>query len=237
MINSGHQGDSEVDLKVLLKKTENLKKLLQNYMSLDINKILIAGCGNGDEAFAFNKVFLVPVIGIDLNLPKIQLDKVDDVKLIKADIQSIPFTDCSFPFICNYHVLEHVENPSIVLKELSRVLQDDGTLFIGFPNRLRLTPSYLNSHLKKRTIDIIKNNGKDYWMKITGKFKNELGAHAGFSEKEFIKLANPYFKTIISIRSKWIEYQYPKYSRFSYFADKLHVGDYFYPSNIFLIKK
>ena len=236
MIKDGYQGNQVVNAEILLKKTENLKRLLQNYLSLDINKILIAGCGNGKEAFVFNKVFLVPIIGIDLNLPKIQNDKVDKVKLIKANLQSIPLPDCSFPFIYNYHVLEHVENPSIVLKELSRVLQDDGFLFIGFPNRLRLTPSYINSNLKKRAIDIIKNNGKDYWRKLTGTFKNELGAHAGFSEKEFIKLANPYFNTIISIRSKWIEYQYPRFSRILYIADKLYIGDYLYPSNYYLLK-
>lgn len=151
MINDGYQGRSKVNEKVIIKRFENLKRLLQKYMSLDINHALIAGCGNGDEAFAFNKVFLVPTTGIDINLPKILNYKVDNVKLINGNLQSIPLTDCSIPFIYNYHVLEHVLNPGLVLKEFSRILSDDGSLFIAFPNRLRLTPSYKNSHLKKMT--------------------------------------------------------------------------------------
>ena len=183
-------------------------------MSLDFNHALIAGCGKGDEAYAFNKVFKVPTTGIDINLPIKQIDDVDKVKLIKGNIESIPFPDCSIPFIYNYHVLEHVNNPGLVLREFSRVLQNGGTIFIGFPNRLRLTPSYINSHLKKRYIDIIKKNAIDYWKKITGRFKNELGAHAGFSTNEFEKLAQPFFKTIISVRSEWVYYQYASYSQF-----------------------
>lgn len=239
MLNDGYQRNQQINSEVLLKKIKNVKRLLQNYMSIDFGKILIAGCGNGDEdeAFVFSKVFSAKTYGIDINLPKIQDNNTDDVKLIKCNLQSIPFQDCSFPFIYNYHVLEHVENPSIVLKELSRVLQDDGTLIIGFPNRLRLTPSYIHSNLNKRKIDIIKNNCIDYWRKIMGTFKNELGAHAGFSSNEFLKLAHPYFKTIIPIRSKWIEYQYPKFRIFSLLVEKLRIGEYLYPSNIFLIKK
>ena len=99
----------------------------------------------------------------------------------------------------------------VLIMEFRRVLKDKGVIFVGFPNRLRLTPSYFYSNLNKSLFNIINNNRKDYWKKITGKFRNELGAHAGFSEKEFINMAKPYFNEIIPIRQQWIKFQYPKF--------------------------
>lgn len=237
MRNDGYQGSQLSNSKVLLKKTKILKKILKNYTTVNFNKMLIAGCGKGDEALAFREVFSGNIIGIDISLPEIVLKNYENVKLIKGDLQSLPFPKSSFSFIYNYHVLEHVENPSTVLKEFSRVLEDSGVIFIGFPNRLRLTPSYLNANIKKSVSGIIKNNAKDYWAKITGKFKNELGAHAGFSEKEFLKMAQPFFNEVIPVRSLWVKYQYPKFYRFAQIINVLKLSNYFYPSNYYLLRK
>lgn len=237
-LNNGFAGEQESNEIVLYKKMKNLKNLLSNYISLLPNeKVLIAGCGKGDEVIIFNKIFHLHTIGIDISLPKENIIKTNDIELLQADLNMIPYPDNTFSFIYNYHVLEHVESPINVLKEFKRVLNLDGTIFIGFPNRLRLTPAYFNSNLKKSLLSILKSNGKDYWRKITGNFRNELGAHAGFSEKEFIKMAKPYFSVIIPIRDKWIKNQYPKFNRIFQIATKLKIENYFYPSNFYIIKK
>lgn len=236
-LNNGFAGEQKINETVLYEKIGKLKILLSNYISLSSHeKVLIAGCGKGNEAFIFNKIFQVPTIGIDISLPEENIVKTYNVELLQADLNAIPFPDNTFSLIYNYHVLEHVESPKNVLKEFSRVLKDEGTLFVGFPNRLRLTPSYLNSGLNKSLFNIINNNRKDYWKKITGKFRNELGAHAGFSEKEFINMAKPYFNEIIPIRQQWIKFQYPKFHFISSIVTWLKIENYLYPSNFYILK-
>jgi len=234
----GYAKNKTTNQEILLSKIISVKEIVDLYVSTKLfRSILIAGCGDGHEAVAVHKVFSIPVVGIDINLPKSNIIDNNEIYLLKGDLKKIPFKEKHFSFIYCYHVLEHVDDPGKVLKELKRVLSDNGTMFIGFPNRNRLLPSYFSSHHEIKILNILQFNIRDYWRKITGTFKNELGAHAGFSSKEFIKLAYPHFQTIIPIRSKWIEYQYPKFSKISYLVDKLKIGDCLYPSNIFLIKK
>ena len=53
--------------------------------------------------------------------------------VIKGDIHNLPFADGSFDaFICK-SVLEHVENPGQVARELSRVLKKGGKGFLYVP--------------------------------------------------------------------------------------------------------
>jgi len=46
---------------------------------------------------------------------------VTDRPIIAADAQYLPFTDKSFDYIITSHVMEHVENPELFIKELMRV--------------------------------------------------------------------------------------------------------------------
>lgn len=52
---------------------------------------------------------------------------------IIADIHNLPFADSSKEAIICMAVLEHVENPLLAMKELYRVLQPGGKLFIYVP--------------------------------------------------------------------------------------------------------
>ncbi len=216
----------------------SIKELIDRYVSTKLFRtILIAGCGDGHEAVAFHKVFSIPVVGIDVNLPKSNVIESNEINLLKGNLKQLPFEERQFSFIYCYHVLEHVDDPISVLKELNRVLCDNGTIFIGFPNRNRLLPSYFSTHHKIKIAKIIQYNIRDYWHRITGKFNNEFGAHAGFTEREFLKMSTPIFSGIISLRSRWIEVNYPKYSKVFKIAQEVKIVDFIYPSNYYLINK
>ena len=45
----------------------------------------------------------------------------------------IPFDDKSFDSVLLDNVLEHIESPSLLFKEIRRVLKPDGLLLIGVP--------------------------------------------------------------------------------------------------------
>lgn len=234
----GYSFDASIKIDVVERKIRNTLIILYKYLSEDkLKDILVAGCGKGEEAVGFYNLTNANVYGIDLNVePIVSLDSNRRFCLTMGDLNRINHDESRFDFIYCYHVLEHVKDPLIILKELNRVLKPSGVILIGFPNRNRLLPSYFTSHLKIPFCKIILYNLLDYSKRITGKFKNEHGAHAGFTENEFNKLACGIFN-IFSVRSQWIELNYEKYIKIFSILNYLSLDDYIYPSNYFILKK
>jgi glycosyltransferase involved in cell wall biosynthesis len=56
-----------------------------------------------------------------------------DKRFRRIDIQSIPYSDCSFDLVIANHVLEHVDDPEAALKEINRVLKQDGLAILQTP--------------------------------------------------------------------------------------------------------
>lgn len=77
-----------------------------------------------DEFSPFNEISLALLR--EYNLPK-------DI-VISASAEKLPFSDNSFDFIYSTNVLEHVQNPGLVIKESVRVLKAGGYLQFVIPN-------------------------------------------------------------------------------------------------------
>jgi SAM-dependent methyltransferase len=90
--------------------------------------ILDVGCGIGD-LLSYNK----KIIGVDINPNTIAYcnNKGFDARLMK--INELPFQSRTFECVVLDNVLEHVENPTLLLNEISRVLKKKGLLIIGVP--------------------------------------------------------------------------------------------------------
>jgi len=91
---------------------------------------------------------------------------------IQADIQEeTPFDSNSFDLIFALDILEHVENPSIAIDEILRILKVDGLLFISVPTESILLQIF------RRLIGTIKNiQVNPHWLGMAG------------SEKEFFDI-------------------------------------------------
>lgn len=91
-------------------------------------KVLDVGCGIGDF-LSFKK----EAHGIDINEENIGYCKNKNLNasLMKKDI--IPFKDNSYDSAIMDNVIEHIECPQKLLKELNRVLSLNGLLVIGVP--------------------------------------------------------------------------------------------------------
>ena len=91
---------------------------------------------------------------------------------IKADIQEkTPFNGNSFDVIFALDILEHVENPSIAIDEILRILKKSGLLFISVP-----TESFL-LRIVRRLIGTIRNiQVNPHWLGMVG------------SERQFFKI-------------------------------------------------
>lgn len=118
-------------------------------------KILDIGfVGEYDESLVHRRIIeqnpQSVVVGIDIK--KSVTERTSD-EAVRGDMFLMPFRDEAFDTIVLAEVLEHVQNPSEVLSEISRVLSTDGRLFITTPNPFGFY-RYLRHYLFKLDFDI-----------------------------------------------------------------------------------
>ncbi len=108
------------------------------------SECLDIGCGGGLLTNALAKLGHT-VTGIDLSEKSLEIarsrDETSSVRYLAASAYSLPFPDHSFDSVSAMDLLEHVENPRLVIKEASRVLKPKGIFFFHTFNRNLL--SYL----------------------------------------------------------------------------------------------
>ena len=59
---------------------------------------------------------------------------VTDIQWHEADIQQLPFADETFDIVISCETIEHVPDPEMGVRELTRVLKKNGTLYLTTPN-------------------------------------------------------------------------------------------------------
>lgn len=101
-------------------------------------KVLDIGCGAGILTNALAKKGH-EVFGIDLSSSSLEVArKYDETKTVSyqtANGYSLPYPDRSFDVVCAMDLLEHVEEPRLVISEASRVLKPGGLFFFHTFNR------------------------------------------------------------------------------------------------------
>ncbi len=148
----------------------------------------------------------VGVVGFDIALKdELHNTQGEHWRLLRADVLDIPFEEASFDAVFYYHVIEHVPDPQRSLQEIARVLKPGGGLFVGTPNRSRLI-GYVGS--RTSFVNKLKWNWKDWKYRLRGRFRNEYGAHAGFTENELRALATPYFREVIFLTGDYLVSKY-----------------------------
>jgi SAM-dependent methyltransferase len=163
------------------RKTAIVAELIRNRFARPPTRILVVGCGTGREAAQLARSFGAQVVGIDLE-PQFDPAAAREVQLRQGDATALDFPDSAFDFIYSYHALEHVPDYRRALAEMRRVLARDGGYYIGTPNRERLV-GYLGS-VNADWRDKIRWNLVDWKARLRGRFRNEFGAHAGFTRCE-----------------------------------------------------
>lgn len=110
-------------------------KLTQPY--LKGKKVLNVGCWTGNYETMF-KDDDCSVVGLDISLSALRTAKKANphCKFLAADAFSMPLKDKSFDAVTLFMVLEHFpkDTESLVLKEINRVLKDEGLLIITTPH-------------------------------------------------------------------------------------------------------
>lgn len=137
--------------------------------------ILDYGCGWGIfSKIVSEKSMNCNVTGIDLddmslNISKDIVGEKENLHFLDRKISD--FKDKSFDYVLSMQVIEHVHNPGNYIKEINRVLKEEGYLIISLPNivqpisilsLLTKSVSKLNMRLKERSSHILNNYKKEH---------------------------------------------------------------------------
>ena len=99
-------------------------------------RILDLGCGAGQvTSIIRNCRSELRVYGIDFSQAAIEQATMrkDDSNYLVGDVQDLPFARNSFDIVVGFDILEHVLNFEQTIKEVSRVLKNDGILHLHIP--------------------------------------------------------------------------------------------------------
>jgi ubiquinone/menaquinone biosynthesis C-methylase UbiE len=118
---------SEAEWRMLGAKYKALN-ILQLTKDLQIKKVCEVGCGEGSILKCLSQYdFAEQLFGIDISesgIEKTREKKIKNLVELKVfDGYSIPYPDKFFDIAVCSHVLEHVEHPRILLREIMRISQ------------------------------------------------------------------------------------------------------------------
>lgn len=126
-------------------------KLVLEYLEpVDGKRILEVACGRG----GFSRLLATKgaiVCGADFSESAIQIAKdklaripalADRVTYQQADAQKLPFDDAAFDIVVSCETIEHVPDPQAAVREMSRVCEPGGMLYLTTPNYLNLIGLY-----------------------------------------------------------------------------------------------
>lgn len=213
-----------------MNKAEGIAQAITECLGARPENMLVVGCGSGDEAVALKRYFNCKVTGVDIET-NFSAEALAEVSLGYGDATAMEFQSETFDFVYSYHALEHIPNYRAALAEIERVLKPGGAWCIGTPNRSRLI-GYIGSADASLRDKIIWNLD-DWKMRVLGKFRNEYGAHAGFTAKELHAELTAVFGGAVDIT---VPYYRHVYSNHVALIDGLHafgVGRFLFPSVYF----
>jgi len=143
-----------------------INNLLDVIGDLSRKRILDLGCGMGGLSVALRREGF-DVIPLDFNIDYCRITKlrgqryVLDINPINAMGESLPLKSELFDAITLFDVLEHVQRPAYVLRELYRVLKPGGSVFATVINRY----AFRDPHYHLRLINWVPKKVAEWYIK------------------------------------------------------------------------
>ena len=133
-------------------------------------------CGTGDISKLLAKnSYIKEVIGIDFSDKMLEIARAknsdEKIKYINADCLKVPFEDSTFDLATMFFGLRNIEDKDLVLKEVRRVLKNDGQfLLVDFISEKSM-PGFLYNFWVKFSAFMFRANKSAYEYLISSKEK------------------------------------------------------------------
>lgn len=115
------------------------RKILQDKINSQAT-CLDYGAGRGNVKQMNFKDIARFVAGIDAEKAVFENPFLHEAKLLDLTNSIIPYADNTFDVVFSDNVIEHVENPGVVFKEIQRVLKPGGVFLAKTPNKRHYMP-------------------------------------------------------------------------------------------------
>jgi len=120
-------------------------------------KLLDIGCGDGIlYYFISGRVKEIYGLDNDTNALKISEKKYNEIKYFNLNDQFFPYSDKTFDCVTCLDVVEHILDPNLLIRNISKVLTNNGVLIISTPN-IRFTDHLIklifNGSFPKTSVD------------------------------------------------------------------------------------
>ena len=211
-------------------KTEKVAGIIGRIHPQPIKNLLVVGCGKGTEAAILAQQLKVAVTGIDIK-DEFRDEAKELANLRIGDAMNLEFDEASFDFVFSYHALEHIEDPHKALLAMSRVLKKGGGFWIGTPNRSRIL-GYVGG--KETSFgEKIRWNIMDWRARLYGRFRNEFGAHAGFTSSELFEMLSSVFPVVEEVTPTYFSTIYANHRLALRIIKFSRLSGFIYPSVYF----
>lgn len=162
-------------------RDEALFAVLERYLR-ESTVLLDAGCGVRGDWLAAYAARVAKAVGVDVVVEGGALRP--GVGLCRADLARLPFPDASFDLVMSRSVLEHLDAPSAVFQELSRVTRRGGILVMTTPTKWdygSIAARLTSTSFHRRFLRFIGGYGADYENYPTRFQANTRHAPIGFA--------------------------------------------------------
>ncbi len=142
--------------------TENRKDVIEfKKFSKFSGNVLDIGCGPVTPSYLRNNTDVELIVGIDPLLSFNNNFSEENIDLMKAIGEFLPFDDDSFDFVCFGTSFDHVLDPDKVLNESKRVLKKNGNLVFWTDAEPKKNGLFKRAIKKTKRFLVRKNNSKN----------------------------------------------------------------------------
>jgi ubiquinone/menaquinone biosynthesis C-methylase UbiE len=155
------------DPTVRLVKARKIFRTIEDFSSKELKGLccLEIGCSTGMNTNFFSENFGT-CIGIDIDsnaLMHASSHADDHTHFVIGDAMGLPFRNEFFDIVVCNHVYEHVPDSRILMREIFRVLKNDGFCYFGAGNKFRL----IEGHYHLPFLSWLPHPFADLYLKIT----------------------------------------------------------------------
>lgn len=191
---------------------EKIKLLLKEHK---ISNIIDLGCGDGSILYALKKLNLLKnkkVYAIDISRERIERVKkiADNFICLVGDVCRLPkeIKNNYFDLVISSQVIEHMDNPEKMIKEIGRILKTNAFLYLGTVFKKKyawyfyrnngkwvLDPTHIREYtqendllhiLQTNNLKILTNTKQLFWFPITDFFLKRMKKGADVYNNRFV---------------------------------------------------